>query len=234
VTRGVAIVAIVSAALLVPVQALAMRIEVDARQMVTLSGASDSLHATVRELCERAGVTLRAFHAEDRAVSVEYEAVPLAEALARLLRSEVFIAGMRPAAGGERARVAWLHVSGSAGGVATAASVRAVDTPHERSIPVASGFDFGSNPRLVETALSSSDPTARGRARQAIFDEIGADPAALQRFALRDVDQVVEALVAYPHAAEFLRAVQTVTTNPDERGQIQSMIAKVQVRQAGD
>jgi hypothetical protein len=59
--------------------------------------------------------------------------------------------------------VAWLRVSGSQG-AALAPARTAV--PPAASVRAASGFDFGPNPRLAETALTSKDPTARGRARQ--------------------------------------------------------------------
>jgi len=212
--------------------AAAIAISVDDAQNVTMSGSSDSLRAAIEEVCERAGVELRAFDAEDRAFAAQYSRVPLADALARLLRTEAFIAGMRPDPRGGRARVAWLRVSGSQGGT-VAAPARPV-TPPTALVRVASGFDFGPNPRLVETALTSRDPIARGRARQVIFEALREDPSPLQRFVQKDTEQVVSELVDFPHAAEFLRNLQTITVDPDERGQLQVILGHVQVRQAGD
>jgi hypothetical protein len=211
----------------------AIRIAVDADQRVTISGSSDSLRATLAEICAQARVELRAFEASDRPFRAEYDSIPLAEAVSRLLRSEVFIAGMRPDRDGRGARVSWLRVSGSNRGAASVAPMHAVTTDtHE--LPVASGFDFGPNPRLVQTALSSKDPTARGRAREAILSGLRDDPSVIQRFVDRDVDLAAEELAAFAYSAEFLRALQTATTHPDERAQVQRMLARVQVRQARD
>jgi hypothetical protein len=226
--RCAAVLAIVIATV---ANAAAVTIAVDDAQNVTVSGSSESLRATIEELCARAGVELRAFEAEDRPFAAQYGRVPLSEVLARLLRTEAFIAGMRPDPRGGRARVAWLRVSGARGAVPAPARTA---VPPAASVRAASGFDFGPNPRLAETALTSKDPTARGRARQVVLDGLRADPSPLQRFVQRDPAQVVEDLVDYPHAAEFLRDLQTVTLDPAERSQLQAILGQVQVRQAAN
>jgi hypothetical protein len=208
-----------------------LTVTVDAAQNVTISGSSDSLRAAIEEICARAGVELRAFEAADRSFAADYGRVPLSEVLARLLRTEAFIAGMRPDPSGGRARVAWLRVSGSNGSVA---APKSVSTPTVLPARAASGFDFGPNPRLVQTALTSKDPTARASARQVIIDALSEDPSPLQRFVQKDTEQVVNELVEFPHAAEFLRNLQTVTADPAERSQLQTILGQVQVRQAAD
>lgn len=209
-----------------------LRIGVDAEQRITLSGSSDSLRATLIEICRQAGVELRAYEAEDRGFSAEYQAVPLTEAVTRLLRSEVFIAGTRLAPDGSGSRLSWLRVSGSRGGVTTTLSVASTAPPGEQPAHPASDLGLGSNPRLVETALTSRDATARGRAREVILGELEDDPASLQRFVDRDLEYLVGELAAFPHAAEFLRALQTATTDRDERMALQTLIGKVQIAQA--
>jgi hypothetical protein len=207
-------------------------IEVYDSQRVTVSGNFDSLRSAVIELCRRAGVDLRAYEAEDRAFAASYENLSLADALARLLRSEIYLAGLRP---GERggAVVTWLRVSGSKGAVATAPTpALAALAPAAVTLePGIDAIELGVTPKIVETALTSSDTAARNTARRRILEALSEDQASLQRYVGRDVTLVVEELAVFPHATELVSSLQNVTRDMAERNHIQEILRALRLRQ---
>jgi hypothetical protein len=207
-------------------------IEVYDSQRVTVSGSFDSLRGAVTELCRRAGVDLRAYEAEDRSFTASYEDLSLADALARLLRSEIYLAGLRP---GERggAVVTWLRVSGSKGGVATppTPALAALAPAAVTLEPGIEAIELGVAPKIVETALTSSDTAARNTARRRILEALSEDQASLQRYIDRDVTLVVDELAGFPHAADLVSSLQNVTRDMDERNHIQAILRALRLRQ---
>jgi len=201
-------------------------------QRVTVSGNFDSLRRAIAEVCKRAGVELRAYDAEDRPFTASYESIPLADALARLLRSEIYLAGLRPAEPSGGAIVTWLRVSGSKRGVAglTLAASSTEAAPPVSLEPGIAAIELGVAPKIVETALTSSDTSARNTARRRILEALSEDQASLQRYVDRDVAQVVDELAGFPHAVELLVSLQNVTHDVSERNHIQAILGALRLR----
>ena len=233
VTAAVLIVGAVLAS--APAEAAPLAIEVDDAQTVTITGSSDSLRSAIAELCQRADVKLVAYEAPDRPFSASYNRIPLSEALGRLLRSEIFLVGVRPGEHDSQV-VTWLRVSGATGGVANAPALDGTGTAGAQ--PAAEGkgpnIDLGVAPLLIETALTSEDTFARNNARRTILEALRGDPAPLERFLGTDVGAVVDEISGYPHAAELLNSLQSVTTNAEQRTKIQTLLRSIRVRQDTD
>lgn len=208
-------------------------IDVDPQQRVTVSGAGDSLRNAIEEICERANVMLVSYEAEDHAFSATYTRIPLSDALARLLRSEVYLAGVRPGESRQGATVTWLRVSGSKGGVPGAILAASSERPKPNISlqPGIAEIELGVAPKIVETALASDDTGARANARRLILEALRDDEASLHRFADREVDIVVDELAAFPHAVELVNAMQSVTRNVEQRNHIQDIVRSLKLRQ---
>jgi len=205
-----------------------LTIEVDPDQRVTIVGSSDSLRSAVTDLCARADVRLLAYEAEDRPFSASYQQLPLSEALARLLRSEIFLVGLSPRQDGEGDLVTWLRVSGAKGGVGGPlfAGTQAGGSPS-----AVAAIDLGVTSDVLATALSSDDVIARNNARRTILQNLRGDPAPLQRYLQNDVVVLVDQLVGFPHAAEFLNSLQSVGGDVKQRSQIQMVLRGIRARQ---
>lgn len=200
-----------------------LTIDVDPSQNVTIVGNSESLRAAVADLCTRANVRLIAYEAEDRPFSASYQQLPLTEALARLLRSEIYLVGLRPRREGGGEIVTWLRVSGAKGGtggpIVTAGPTQAVPPAG-----AAAAIDIGVATEVIEAALTSNDTIARNNARRTILENLRSNPAALQRYLEQDAAVLVEQLVGYPHATEFLNSLQSVGGDVKQRTQIQTVL----------
>jgi len=217
-----------------PAPAAPLSIDVEAGQTITISGSSDSLRAAIAEICQRADVKLVAYEAPDRPFSAAYNRIPLSEALGRLLRSEIFLVGLRPGDKSEQV-VTWLRVSGATGGVAGApapggAAAAAAPAPGSPGPTV----DLGVAQLLVDTALTSDDTFARNNARRTILEALRGDPAPLERFLDTDVGATVDQMAGYQHAAELLNSLQSVTTNVEQRTKIQTLLRSLRLRQDAD
>lgn len=199
-------------------------------QHVTVAGNFDSLRAAITELCRRAGVELQAYEAADRPFAASYEDIPLAEALERLLRSEIYLAGLRPVEHG-RPVVTWLRVSGSVAGVSAPQPSDLVPPAAVRLKSGIEAIELGVAPKIVETALTSSDTAARNTARRRILDALSEDQASLQRYVNRDVELVVDELAPFPHAVELVSVLQNMTRDTDERKQFQEILRVLRLRQ---
>jgi hypothetical protein len=207
-----------------------LAISVNAGQTVSISGSTDSLRDAITDLCERAGVELRAYDAEDRPFSASFQDVPLTEALSRILRSEIFLVGLKPSNRGPV--VSWLRVSGASGAVA-GSPLRAGAPPASRPGTVA-GIDIGVAADVVETALTSDDTIARSSARRVILQNLRSNPAALQRLLEREPAEIVEQLIHTRHAAEFLSSLQSVVSDVKDRTQIQTILRGLRLRQEAE
>jgi hypothetical protein len=206
-----------------------LTIDVDDAQKVTIVGSSDSLRSAITDLCTRADVRLVAYEAEDRPFSASYQQLPLSEALARLLRSEIFLVGLRPREQGAGELVTWLRVSGAKGGVGGA--LIAGGAQSAPSANAAAAIDLGVAAEVIETALTSDDTIARNNARRTMLENLRSNPAPLQRYLETDVMILVEQLVEFPHAAEFLNSLQSVGGDVKQRSQIQTVLRGIRARQ---
>ena len=211
-----------------------LAIDVDAEQTVTITGSSDSLRAAIAEICQRADVKLVAYEAPDRPFSASYQHIPLSEALGRLLRSEIFLVGVRPGNKASEPVVTWLRVSGSTGGVANAPVPDSARAASPAAPGAAPNIDLGVSPALIETALTSQDTFARNNARRTILEALRGDPAPLERFLDADVAAVVDQIAGFQHAAELLNSLQSVTTNVEQRTKIQTLLRSLRLRQDAD
>jgi hypothetical protein len=208
-----------------------LSLELDSGQSVTLVGNGESLRATIAELCARANVELIAYEAADRPFAASYHGVPLAEVLARLLRSEVYLAGVRP--GRERARteVTWLRVTGSAGGVTElgpSMSTKGVEKAAYAHI------ELGVSSKVIETALGSADVGARSSARRAVILALREDATPLERYLTGDTSELVSQLAPYPHAVELAQSLESVADDANERTLLRGVTHALRVRQEAD
>lgn len=215
------------------VSAASIAIEVDGDQAVTINGSSDSLRAAIAELCQRANVKLVAYEAPDRPFAASYQQIPLSEALGRLLRSEIFLVGLRPSDTPANPIVTWLRVSGSTGGVASSPLPDGSTTAPQAAAGGPS-LDLGVAQEVIDTALSSQDTFARNNARRTLLEALRGTPAPLERFLDTDVDAIVDQIVGYPYAAELLNSLQSVTTSVEQRTKIQTMLRSLRLRQDAD
>ena len=207
-----------------------LTIDVDSAQKVTIVGSSDSLRSAIADLCTRADVRLLAYEAEDRPFSASYQQLPLAEALARLLRSEIFLVGLRPQDDGAGNVVTWLRVSGAKGGVGGplfAAGAAQAAAPAGATAAI----DIGVATEVIETALTSDDTIARNNARRTILENLRSNPAPLQRYLETDAAVLVDQLQGFQHAAEFLNSLQSVGGDVKQRSQIQTILRGIRARQ---
>jgi hypothetical protein len=213
--------------------AASIAIEVDGDQAVTINGSSDSLRAAIAELCQRANVKLVAYEAPDRPFAASYQQIPLSEALGRLLRSEIFLVGLRPSDTPANPIVTWLRVSGSTGGVASSPLPDGSATAPQAAAGGPS-LDLGVAQEVIDTALSSQDTFARNNARRTLLEALRGTPAPLERFLDTDVNAIVDQVVGYQYAAELLNSLQSVTTSVEQRTKIQTMLRTLRLRQDAD
>lgn len=206
-----------------------LTIEVDSEQKVTLVGTSDSLRGAIADLCARADVRLIAYEAEDRPFSASYQQLPLAEALARLLRSEIYLVGLTPREDSGGDVVTWLRVSGAKGGVG--GTLFAGQGAGANAASPAAAIDLGIAAEVIETALTSDDTIARNNARRTILENLRGNPAPLQRYLETDPTLLVDQLIDFPHAAEFLNSLQSVGGDVKQRSQIQTVLRGIRARQ---
>jgi hypothetical protein len=214
----------------------ALTIEVDEAQNVTVSGSSDSLRAAIGEICRLANVRLVAYDADDRPFAAQYRRVPLSEALARLLRSEIYLAGLRPLHGAALSQVTWLRVTGSNGGSAGAAFADLHGTSDATGNVAAAVavIDLGVAPKVIETALESTDAGARNSARRAVVEALRSDRSALHRYLERDGAELVDQLVDFPHAAELLQSIETLADDSSERTVLRGVTHALRARQEAE
>jgi hypothetical protein len=207
-----------------------LTLEVDSAQKVTIVGTSASLRNAIVDLCAHADVRLLAYEAEDRPFSASYQQLPLAEALARLLRSEIFLVGLTPRAGGVGDVVTWLRVSGAKGGVGGSPVFAGSAAGAPAAAGAAAAIDLGVAAELIETALTSDDTIARNNARRTILENLRSNPAPLQRYLETDAVVLVEQLAGFPHASEFLNSLQSVGGDVKQRSQIQTVLRGIRSR----
>lgn len=211
--------------------AASLSLELDSAQSVTLVGNGESLRATITELCARANVELVAYEAADRPFAASYHRVPLFEVLARLLRSEVYLAGVRPGLGQARTEVTWLRVTGSAGGVTELAPSIAVQRIGKETH---AQIELGVAPKVIETALESADAGARNSARRTVILALREDATPLERYLAGDTSELVSQLAPYPHAVELAQSLESVADDANERTLLRSVTHALRQRQEAD
>lgn len=231
-----AVLAIVVCAPLVHAAQASLSIEVDAEQNVSVSGRSESLRAAIIEICKRANVSLLAYDADDRPFAAQYRQVPLSEALARLLRSEIYLAGLRPAGAASASQVTWLRVTGSRVGSSgpTFADLSGPNGASGSFVPAVAAIDLGVAPKIIETALKSTDAGARNNARRAVVEALRADRASLLRYLERDSEEIVDQLVNFPHSAELLQSIEELAVDSTERTLLRGITHALRARQDAD
>ena len=159
-------------------------------QRVSVTGRSASLRTLLEDVCWRAGVTLRAFDAEDRDVQTGFAELPFARALERLLTRESFLIGMSAPESGAT-RVTWVHVLGPTDrararrrGASPGRTRRAFEIP----------------PDLLRAAFSAENPRDQEAALRQIASRILDDPRERAAFLATDAALIVETLSRYPRA----------------------------------
>jgi hypothetical protein len=211
-----------------------LTIEVDDAQNVTLSGSSDSLRSAVAELCRRGQINLVAYEAEDRPIAADYRNVPMADALGRLLRSEIYVAGLRAAGRRDQPLVTWLRVSGSkAGAVQSPPGVESADDPMPAEpTSAASAIDLGVAPNVIQLALTSNDSSTRERARRTIAETVQGNLLPLQRYLQRDAERSAAELAPFAYSSEVINGLMAVAQDVHERTQLQAILESLRLHQS--
>ncbi len=209
-----------------------LAIEIDDQQLVTMSTQTASLASVIRELCARAGVTLRGFEAPDRPVAAAYEGVPLRDVLQRLLRDETYMIGVRAGREKSDVEVAWLHVTASKIVGTTSAPVPlASGPPPAPANPATAAFSVtGLPPEVILNALSSDDEAKRRAATSALADHVEANPGALDDFLGKDAAAAVDALAPYAYASEALQTLALRQQNSVNRAKLDSIAKSLRLK----
>jgi hypothetical protein len=206
-------------------------IEVDDKQLVTMSTQTASLATVVRQLCEKAGVTMRGYEAPDRPVAAAYEGVPLRDVLQRLLRDETYMIGVRAGDEPSDIEVAWLHVTASkllghtSAPVPMAADGQPVPSPAAGALSVA-----GLAPEVVLNALTSSDDAKRRAATIALADHVDSNPGALDGFLAKDTAEAISGLLPYDYADEALHALALRQKNSVNRATLDAIVKSLRLQ----
>jgi hypothetical protein len=187
-------------------------------QVVTVRGDFPSLAGVVEDLCRKAGVELRGYEAGDRAVRVRYDAVPLPDALAGLLRQESYLVGVTAGDGDAPIRVSWVRVVAGPTGGSAAKTAEAEPSPARSKLPVMS-FEVPATFGAAE--FTSEDPEQRARALKAVAGRLLTNPGLLAA----DPAALAPALAAYPHARELLTQLRAEQEDPELRGRLDALIA---------
>jgi len=174
-------------------------VSVDEAQVVSLRGSTPSLKELVVELCEKSGVELLAFGAADRPVSVNYSGIQLPELLARLLRSENYMVGLRSSNDGTR--IAWLRVMGEndSGPVG-----RTLAPTVDRGVRQAQKSPNASPGFIVNLFASASDPARRETALREAKEVLAGKSEERTAFMRADPDALARRIAGYPGARELM------------------------------
>jgi len=201
---AITVVALVAAMLVCPSRAAAAgySLEVGSDQRVSVSGSAPSLKELIVELCDKAEVELLAFGADDRPISLNYQDLELPELLARLLRSENYMVGLRGRAGVEGVRIAWLRVMGEndSGSVSAprSAPARAAAAAASRVRPNASpGF-------IVDMFAVSGDAARREQMLRSVKALLEGNSEEKKAFLRADPGALARRLAGYPGAREMM------------------------------
>jgi hypothetical protein len=200
-----------------------LEISVTSDQRVTIVGEHPSLEALIEDLSWRGSFELRSFGIEDRAVVTSMEAVPLDDALRRLVGRDLYTVGVSVGAEGT-SRVTWVEIPGpreAMGARRGAMKPRASDeTPFQ--VP----------PRLFLSAFESTDPAERAQAFATIERRVLEDRAERGRFLATDEERFVEAVKKYPEAAEILRQLAARQGDAEIRAKLDRVVAAIDATRA--
>ncbi len=193
------------------------QVEVDGSQSTVLIGRWSSLRTVVEVLCEKAGVELLTFTAEDRPAAARYDGIPLESAIERLLSQENFLLGTRTV-GGET-KIAWLRVLGPAvdsarprAGSAAAKKPQKATTPDQM-------LEF-----FPLEELSDRNPATRRRAMERVAKSILSSHDAWERFMDLDNRMVALNLRHADHAEEYLNRLRLSQRNREVRAKIDELL----------
>lgn len=204
-----------------PIDSLAdTTIEVTQEQSVTVVGVFPSLKSVIDDLCRRAGVELRAFEAEDRAVTVAYNRVPFTAALEGMLREESYLVGVTATESGKPPRVAWVRVAGSAADATRQTPAGESVTTPARAVPTM-GFEVPAT--FGDAEFTSEDPEQRARALHAIASRL----IASKQVMTADPKALAVMLQQYPHARELVTQLRNEQEDPDLRARLDQVLASL-------
>jgi hypothetical protein len=204
-----------------PTAALAENtVEVTQEQSVTVVGVFPSLKSVIDDLCRRAGVELRAFEAEDRAVTVAYNRVPLTTALEGLLREESYLVGVTATETGKPPRVAWIRVAGGAADATRQTRTDDAATTPARAVPTM-GFEVPAT--FGDAEFTSEDPEQRARALHSIASRLIASKQVMSA----DPKALAGMLQQYPHARELVTQLRNEQEDPDIRARLDQVLASL-------
>jgi hypothetical protein len=192
-------------------------LSVSAEQAVTAAGDFPSLKTFLEDICRLAAVELRAFEAADRAVTVSYAGVPLAEMFEGLLRQESYLVGVAPGPDEHAVRVRWLRVVGDgAKAVPSAPAAPAASAP-----PPPPVMNFEVPASFGGAEFASEDPEQRARALDAVATRL----LETERLMASDPAVLAATLGEYPHARALLTHLRDNQENPELRVKLDAILA---------
>ena len=195
-------------------------VEVTQEQLATVVGVFPSLKSVIDDLCRRAGVEVRAFEAEDRAVTVAYNRVPLTTALEGLLREESYLVGVTATEAGKPPRVAWIRVAGGAADATRQTPTGDSVVSPTRAVPTM-GFEVPAT--FGDAEFTSEDPEQRARALHAIASRLIASKQVMSA----DPKALAVMLQQYPHARELVTQLRNEQEDPDIRARLDQVLASL-------
>ena len=195
------------------------RIEVSADQTTTVVGEFDSLKKLLDELCRAAHVELRSYDADDRALRVDYQRLPLATVLAGLLRRESYIVGVSQGSEPGATHVAWLRVTGGPPGIPLDP---AAENPAEPPLAFEVPATFG------DVAFGSEDPEQRARALEAVAKSLLTSESGARSLLAAEPAAIAAMLRGYPHAGALLRQLRDEQADPALRSKLDAVLAAIE------
>ncbi len=190
---------------------------VDENQVVTIRETDRSLHEIVIELCRKASVNLLGFAATDRPVAIKQEGVAMDKLLARLLREESYMVGLKRD-GKDGVRIAWLRVMGPEASV----SGNRFDDASENTAY------FGLREDVVSRALTSEDEKSRTHAVNAVLAQVRDNPDTLDAFIARGAPTLLEELGDQPYSVELLKSLGAVAETNAQRFQLMGLMRSIE------
>jgi hypothetical protein len=187
-------------------------------QIVSLRGSSPSLRGVIQKLCAASGVELRQYEAEDRTWAGNYQDLPLAELLPRLLRTESYAVGMKSGASAAP-RIAWVRVMGAATGTPSpiVPAMPPPPPPPPAAEPPPTGDQSSMPPDQATTVLAAmlrpaftiDDEAARKQQVDRVVAKLNNLADTKMMLKVADPNAVATSLGAFPNARGVFAEIQS-------------------------
>lgn len=205
---------------------LSEAVEVDSDQRVTMKVRQVSRTALVGELCRKGNVQIASYGAADTEVAADFDRLPLARVLQRLLRSESYLLGLRAGPDGI-ARVAWVRVEGSEKD-SFIGLTEATDLETELA-SVGAADTFSVDATLLAAAFTATSTDERSKALAAIIEPLKTDLERMEAFLAVPDEAVVVALARYERAAALLDELAPISSDPRVSAKLAAVASRLRL-----